>query len=257
MRYVKLEQRNGVAMIIFDRPPANALNEELVNELQATIGQLAVDASVRAVLLTGGGRMFMAGADLNFIDTAQPNEMKRFLTKLQTTYTELEEMRKPTIAAINGYAMGGGCELALACDWRLMTEQARIGLPEVLLGLLPGGGGTQRLTRLIGKTKARDLLLKGVGISAAEARDIGLVDVICPADDLLPKALELAEQLASRATKAIGAIKQCINWGMNMDLRSGLKLEMEQLMGLWGHTNDAKEGVKAFLEKRQARFNGN
>lgn len=257
MKLVRTEERNGVAIVTIDRPPANALNEELIDELQLTWGRLAADESVRAIVLTGNGRMFMAGADLNVVDAAQPDDMKRIIMKFQVYFTELEEMPKPTIAAINGHALGAGCEMALACDWRFMSEKAKIGLPEVQLGLLPGAGGTQRMTRLVGKSKARDILLRGINLSAAEAREIGLVDEVYSDEDLLPRAIEMAEQLASRATKAIAAIKQCINTGMNMGLRDGLKLEFDQFMGLWARTNDAKEGVRAFLEKRQANFKGN
>jgi enoyl-CoA hydratase len=255
---VLVERQENYAMITLNRPKVlNTLNQALMAELDAVIDELAADASVRAIVLTGAGdRAFAAGADIGeFNDLSSASVAAEFALRGQAVLTKIERLSKPVIAAINGFALGGGCELAMACDVRLAADTARLGQPEINLGIIPGYGGTQRLSRLAGKGAAKLLCLTGDRITADEALRIGLVDKVVPAADLLTEAKALAAKLAGKAPVAVAAIKQAINVGVEGTLADGLAFEATQF-GLVFDTEDRVEGVNAFLEKRQPTWQG-
>ncbi|HEY3055178.1 MAG TPA: enoyl-CoA hydratase-related protein [Thermoanaerobaculia bacterium] len=257
MENVKTEVRDGVLFVTIDRPKVlNALNALTVEE----IGQVFIDArdddEVRCIIVTGGGeKAFVAGADINELATMTPISGKFISERGQNVFLQIERFPKPVIAAINGFALGGGCELALACHIRIASENAQIGLPEVTLGIIPGYGGTQRMARLLGKGKAFELVCSGDRISAADAEKIGLVNKVVPADQLMSAAEEIAKRIASRSPVAVSAAIEAINRGSDMSFEEGQVLEAT-LFGLLCATEDMKEGMKAFLEKRPAKFPG-
>jgi len=253
-----VERKDGVGAITINRPKAlNALSRATVAELARAVEELAGDDSVRAVVLTGAGeKAFVAGADISEFNTLQSaEEAAEYARAGQAVLNRIERLPKPVIAAINGYALGGGCELAMACDIRVAADTARLGQPEINLGIIPGYGGTQRLPRLVGKGAAKLLVLTGDPITAAEALRIGLVDVVVPAAELMDKALELAAKLASKAPAALRLCKQAINEGTEGTLAAGLGHEAA-LFGLVFDTEDRVEGVDAFLQKRKAEWKG-
>jgi enoyl-CoA hydratase/carnithine racemase len=243
----------AVAVLTLNRPPVNALSSALATDLAAAVTQ-AADPAVRAVVVTGSPH-FAAGADITELQAAAAGDDQALASDLSRALTGLERLRKPTIAAVRGFALGGGLELALACDFRYLAEDARVGVPEIKLGIYPGAGGTQRLPRLIGIAKARDLIYTGRHVRAAEALAIGLADRVVPPDDLAGVAMEAAQGLAAGATVAIGAAKRAINGGYGRSLKKGLQLEAEGFLLCLG-TEDAREGLAAFLEKREAKFQG-
>jgi enoyl-CoA hydratase len=255
---ITLEREEAVAIITINRPDKlNALSRDTMAELDAAATALSNDPGVRAVVVTGAGdRAFVAGADINELATIESASAATDQAAWgQAILDRFEQMPKPVIAAINGYALGGGCELALACDIRVAGESARLGQPEINLGIIPGYGGTQRLPRLVGHGMARYLIFSGDHISAQDAKAIGLVDMVVPDGELRQRVMELAHKLAAKAPIAIATAKRAINVGSQTDLASGLAFEAAQF-GLTAVTEDAKEGLGAFLEKRKPAFKG-
>src|SRR3954468_12678674 len=257
MENVKLEQKNSIAYVTIDRPKVlNALNMATMQELWQVFSELKDDRQVRAVILTGGGeKAFVAGADINELAKNDPVQAKAYTHKGQATLDLIENLGKPVIACINGFALGGGCEIAMACTMRLASENAKLGQPEVKLGIIPGYGGTQRLPRLVGVGLAMQILLTGEMITAQEAHRIGLVNEVMPAERLVPRAEEIAQKIAAMAPLAIQYCMEAVNQGMNMTLAEGLFLEAT-LFGMCCATEDKREGTTAFLEKRAANFQG-
>jgi len=254
---ILLEKEGTVALITVNRPGAlNALNAETLRELDRAFNELCADESVGAVIITGAGeKAFVAGADIAFMKNLTPVEARNFALLGQAVLSKVENLPQPVVAAVNGFALGGGCELAMACDIRLASDKAKFGQPEVTLGVPPGFAGTQRLPRLVGKGRAKEMLYTGDMISADEAYRIGLVNKVYPAVELLPAAKALAEKLGSRAPVAIRLIKSAVNQGLEMDVARGMAYEAE-VFGLSFATGDQKEGMAAFLEKRKADFRG-
>jgi enoyl-CoA hydratase len=257
MENVRTENRDGVLIITVDRPKVlNALNAQTVEEIGEAFEAARDDASVKAVIVTGGGeKAFVAGADINELAKMTPLSGKATASKGQGVFFEIERFPKPVIAAINGFALGGGCELALACHIRIASEKAQIGLPEVTLGIIPGYGGTQRLARLVGKGKALEIICTADRVSAADAEKIGLVNKVVPADQLMSTAEEMARKIASRGPVAVRCAIEAVMSGSEMPFEEGQFLEAT-LFGLLCATGDMKEGMNAFLEKRAANFTG-
>jgi enoyl-CoA hydratase len=254
---VKVEVRDGILFITIDRPKVlNALNAATVEEIYHLFAAAHDDPTIKAVILTGGGeKAFVAGADINELAQKTPITGKETSERGQFVLAYIEKFPKPVIAAINGFALGGGCEIALACHIRIASEKAHLGLPEVTLGIIPGYGGTQRMARLLGKGKALELICTGDRISAAEAERIGLVNKVVPADQLMAVAEEMARKIMSRGPLAIRAAIEAVNMGSEMSIREGEFLEAT-LFGLLCASEDTKEGMNAFLEKRPANFKG-
>jgi enoyl-CoA hydratase len=251
------EKKDGIAYITFNRPKVlNALNRKTVEELQEILRDARGDNSVRVLILTGTGeKAFVAGADINELAQQTPVNGKEFSLFGQGAFHLLETLGKPSIAAINGFALGGGCELALCCAIRLASKTAKLGQPEVKLGIIPGYGGSQRLARLCGKGMAHELCLTGEMISAEEAERIGLVNHTYEPADLLPAAEAIAKKIIERAPLAVKYCMEAIERGVEMPQEEGLFLEAT-LFGLCCATDDMREGTKAFLEKRKAEFRG-
>jgi len=252
--FVEYAVEGAVAVLTLNRPPVNALSAALAADLEAAVG-LAADPAVRAVVVTGSPH-FAAGADIGELKAASSGDSDTPLAShLSTALLALENLPKPTIAAVRGFALGGGLELALACDFRYLAADARVGLPEIKLGIYPGAGGTQRLPRLVGLAKARELIYTGRHIKAEEALAIGLADKVVPGDDLLAIAMEAAAALAKGATVAIGAAKRAINATLGSSMEAGLEIEAAGFLACLA-TEDAREGLSAFLEKREPGFKG-
>lgn len=252
MHSCKIEE--GVALVTLNHPPVNALTPELLTELAGTFDSLAMDDAVKSVVLTGAGRFFVAGADIRVLASIPSSvEGEAMARRGQMMLNKIEALEKPVIAAINGACLGGGLELAMCCHIRLAAEGAKLGQPEVNLGIMPGFGGTQRLPRLIGRSKAMELILTGEPISAREAMHLGLVSQVVAVDDLLRQAQGLARTLAMKSRAALRASLRAIHQGSALNLSDGLDLEA-RLFGTLCDTEDRKEGTAAFLEKRQPRF---
>lgn len=255
---VTVEQRDdGVAVVVMNRPDVlNALDRETLTELRDRLRGLATDTDVHAIVLTGAGeRAFAAGADIKEMTPMGVLEGHGWGTLGHECGRLLESMPKATIAAVNGLAIGGGCELALACDIRYASEKASFGQPEINLAVIPGWGGTQRLARVVGAGLAKDLILTGRTIDAAEALRVGLVSAVYPADELLERALETAVALAKKSPVALSAAKDAANRALQGDLNSGLAYEAILFAALFA-TDDQKEGMTAFSDKREPRFQG-
>ena len=250
-------QDGAVLALTINRPRAlNALDTRTLAALGEAVARAAADDSVRVVTLTGAGdRAFAAGADIGELAALTPEAARRFAERGQAVLRALETLGKPSIAAINGFALGGGCELAMACSIRMAADHAQFGQPEIDLGLLPGFGGTQRLARLAGRGRALDLLLTGARIGAAEAERIGLVTRVVPAADLAREARALADRLAAKAPLALRYILDAVHEGADLPLASALRLEAG-LFGVAAGTDDMREGTRAFLEKRPPTFTG-
>jgi enoyl-CoA hydratase/3-hydroxyacyl-CoA dehydrogenase len=256
LRDVKLEVKGGVATITMNRPEAmNALNDKVLRELKEAIAQVRDDPAVRVVIITGEGPAFVAGADIRTMMAKNQIEVREFTRFGHGVLKDIEALEKPVIAAINGFALGGGLELALACDIRLASTEARLGFPEVGLGIFPGLGGTQRLPRLIGKGRACELIFTGDQISAEEAASIGLVNRVVPPQQLMAEARRLAERIARQGPVAVGRAKAAINQALQTGLDEGLAFELEAVTLTFG-TADQKEGMTAFLERRKPEFKG-
>jgi enoyl-CoA hydratase len=237
----------GVATIRLERPPMNALNTQVQEELRAAAAEVGEDSTVRAVVIYGGERVFAAGADVKEFAGQDHATMMRDAHRLSSALTALAQIPKPVIAAVTGYALGGGCELALTADFRVSAENARWGQPEILLGIIPGAGGTQRLTRLVGVGKAKDLIYTGRFVDADEALSIGLVDAVVPAAEVYPTALAMAAKFAKGPALALAAAKAAIDGGLNGDLDSGLRLESHLFASLFA-TEDRTIGMASFIE---------
>jgi enoyl-CoA hydratase len=252
-----LEREGGVAILTVNRPKVlNALNTQTLDELRRAILELKRDDGVRVVILTGAGeKSFVAGADINELATQTPTSGREHAIAGQHILDLLEHMGKPVIAAINGYALGGGCELAMACTIRIAADTAKLGQPEINLGLIPGYAGTQRLARIVGRGRALELLLTGDQISAQEAHRLGLVNRVVPAADLMTEAKKLGTTLAAKGPIAVRYILEAVHKGVEMPFAQAQIFEAT-LFGLVASTEDMREGTKAFLEKRKADFKG-
>ena len=254
---VVVERDGAVAIVTIARPAVlNALNSQTLDELRRAILEIRHDDGVRAVVLTGAGeKAFVAGADINELALQTPASGREHALSGQHVFDLIENLGKPVIAAINGYALGGGCELAMACSIRLAADTAKLGQPEINLGIIPGYAGTQRLTRLVGKGRALELILTGAPIGAADAERIGLVNRVVPAAQLMPEAKRLAGELARQAPIAVRYILSAVNKGAEMPFAEGCVFEAT-LFGLVAATEDMREGTRAFLEKRRPDFKG-
>ena len=252
-----LERDGAAAIVTINRPQVlNALNAQTLDELRRAILELKDDEAVRVVIVTGAGeKAFVAGADINELAVQTPTGGREHALAGQHVFDLIENMGKPVIAAINGYALGGGCELAMACTLRLAADTAKLGQPEIALGLIPGYAGTQRLPRLVGRGKAMELILTGAPIAADEALRIGLVNRVVPASDLMAEARKLGAQLASHAPIAMRYIINAVNKGVEIPFAEACQYEAT-LFGLVASTDDMKEGTAAFLQKRKAQFSG-
>ena len=252
--FLEIDQRGSVALLTIQRPPVNALSTALLLELQHVVARLAADSQTRVVVLTGSGKAFVAGADIVELRAMDSLQAREYSALGQSVFSAIETLPQPVIAAVNGYALGGGCELAMACDIRVASAAAVFGLPEVTLAVIPGFGGTQRLPRLVGYGKAKELIFTGEQIQSAEAHRLGLVNRVVASDALLPEALKLADLIASRGPLAVRLAKQAIGLSGG-DKPAGFAVEAEFL----GHcfaTADRQEGMRAFLEKRAPVFTG-
>lgn len=253
---VLIETRGRVAILTINRPDKlNALNIPTRNEILAALDQLEKDEAVRVVVITGAGeKAFIAGADINEF-AGMTAVAQRAVMKGRRAFDAVEDFPKPVIAMINGFALGGGCELALACDIRIASSNARLGQPEIKLGIIPGGGGTQRLTRLIGEGKAMELILTGDLITAEEAERLGLVNTVVAPEELEAKTLALANRIAEMSPVALAMAKMAVKSAARLDLRAGMDAEVD-LFALCFSSEDKEEGVRAFIEKRKPEFKG-
>jgi len=247
----------GIAIITFNRPKAlNALNAALLDEFSSALDEIAASNNIRVLVLTGAGdKSFVAGADINELATFSSLTAKNFSYKGHTIIARLQELPIVVIAAVNGFALGGGTEIAIACDFIYASENAKFGQPEINLGLIPGFGGTQRLPRLIGPNLAKELVFTGKMISAAEAEKIGLANRVLPPQQLMEEVMKTAREIASKGRASLRAAKQAINHGLNTDLTTGIHIEIDAF-GLCYGSSDSKEGTSAFLEKRKPAFKG-
>jgi enoyl-CoA hydratase/carnithine racemase len=252
---VKLEVEDGVGTILLNRPPMNAINQDLTVDLADAAMEATTRDDVRAVVLYGGEKVFAAGADVTMMAPMSSADVKTMISTLQEVFNLVEEIPKVTIAAITGYCLGGGCELAMTADFRFAAESAKLGQPEISLGVIPGAGGTQRLPRLVGPARAKDLIYSGRFASADEALAIGLVDRVVADDLVYTTAVEAARAFSRGPLQALRAAKIAVNWGARGDFRSGLVIEREVFADLFS-THDQKEGMLAFAEKRKAEFTG-
>jgi len=254
---VTVETDSAIATIRLNRPPMNALSAAVQADLAAAAAQVAGDQAIRAVVLYGGQKLFAAGADIKEMSAASYAQMLPDSARLQDALTAVAQIGKPVIAAVTGYALGGGLELALCADFRILGESAKVGQPEILLGLIPGAGGTQRLPRLIGPARAKDLIFSGRFVAAPEALAIGLADKVVPDDEVYPAACALAASYAAGPAIALAAAKQAIDRGLETDLATGLELERLSFAGLFA-TQDAGAGMRSFLENGpgKASFSG-
>jgi enoyl-CoA hydratase len=245
--FVRVETDGAIATIRLDRPPMNALNAQVQAEIAAAATEVSADDRVRAVIIYGGERVFAAGADIKELAGASYTRMAADSRRLQDSFTAVARIGKPVVAAITGYALGGGLELALCADFRVLGESARVGQPEILLGLIPGAGGTQRLPRLVGPAKAKDIVFTGRFVAAPEALDIGLVDKIAPDAEVYEAARALVAKYATGPAVALRAAKQSIDEGLDTDLDTGLEIERLHFAGLFA-TQDAATGMRSFVE---------
>ena len=254
LRHLRVELADAVATITIDRSPVNAVNLELIDDFLTAVSGLAGEAAARALVITGVAGRFCAGADIAMMrDVSRANHER--VRRWVDVQAALEGLAKPVIAAINGYALGGGAELVLACDYRWMAADAAIGFPEIGLGIFPGAGGTQRLTRLLGPARALDVMISGRRLTSAEALEAGLVQRVVAPDALAPDVRAFARDLAAKPTRAIGLLKRCVYGGLGTPLAEGLELERRAVFEVIA-TRDAAEGLDAFLEKRVPRFTG-
>ena len=251
MAFVTLEREGHIALITMNRPEAlNALNRQVLEELSQVLDQVEADPELYVAIVTGAGRSFVAGADIGQMSTLSSAEAKAFGLFGNQVFLKLENLSKPTIAAVNGFALGGGCELSMACDIRVASEKAKFGQPEVGLGITPGFGGTQRLPRIVGTANAMELILTAQTINAARALEIGLVSHVYAPEELMDKAMELANAIAANAQVAVRQSKAAIRRGLQTDMTTGAAYESEAF-GLCFATEDQKDAMKAFLNKEK------
>jgi enoyl-CoA hydratase/carnithine racemase len=253
--FVRLEVADGIGTIRLDRPPVNALNDQLTAELAAAAAEADSSAEVRAVILYGGEKVFAGGADITVMAEAGYADMASRSGRLQDAMDLVAGLGKPVVAAITGYALGGGLELALAADFRVAGENARLGQPEIQLGIIPGAGGTQRLPRLVGPARAKDIVFTGRMVKAAEAQAMGLVDLVAPDESVYAAARDMVQRYATGPALALRAAKQAIDYGLGVDLATGLEIERVQFAALFG-TQDQREGMRSFLAKTPPTFTG-
>lgn len=255
--FVRLEVIDGVGILRLDRPKMNALNAQVQEEIRAAAQQASDREDVKAVVIYGGERVFAAGADIKEMADMSYTDMVRRSGALQSSLSTVARIPKPVVAAITGYALGGGCELALCADVRFAAEEAVLGQPEVLLGVIPGAGGTQRLTRLVGPSRSKDLIFTGRFVKADEALQIGLVDRVLPADQVYLEAVAWAQQFTTGAPWALRAAKESVDRGLEVDLDTGLEIERQQFAALFA-TEDRSIGMRSFIENGpgKARFKG-
>jgi enoyl-CoA hydratase/carnithine racemase len=255
--FVRLEVADGVGTIRIDRPKMNALSLQVQAEIRAAAEEAAEREDVKAVVIWGGERVFAAGADVKEMADLSHTDMIDISSRMQAGYVALARLPKPVVAAVNGYALGGGCELALCADIRIAADNATFGQPEILLGIIPGLGGTQRLSRLVGPSRAKDLIFTGRFVKADEALAIGLADKVVPADEVYSEAVTWASQFANAATYALRAAKETIDRGLEVDLDTGLEIERQQFAGLFA-TRDRSTGMDSFVQNGpgKAQFEG-
>lgn len=253
--FVRVEIKDGIGTIRLERPPMNALNTQVQEELRAAATAATNDSEVRAVIVYGGEKVFAAGADIKEMAEMSYVDMADRAADLSSALGAIARIPKPVVAAITGYALGGGCELALACDWRVVAQDAKLGQPEIKLGIIPGAGGTQRLARLVGPARAKDLIMSGRMVDADEALRIGLADRVVPADQVYAEAVKLVQPYVNGPTQALRAAKLAIDGGLEMDLASALAWESQLFAALFA-TEDRSEGMAAFVAKRKPGFTG-
>jgi enoyl-CoA hydratase/carnithine racemase len=255
--FVRLEVADGVGTIRLDRPKMNALDAQMQEEIRAAAEEATERDDVRAVVLYGGERVFAAGADVKEMAQMSHTDMIKRSSRLTSAFTAVAKIPKPVVAAVTGYALGGGCELALCADIRIAADNATLGQPEILLGIIPGAGGTQRLSRLVGPSRAKDIIFTGRFVKADEALRIGLVDRVVPAEQVYDEALTWARQFAGAATYAVRAAKEAIDRGLEVDLDTGLEIERQQFAALFA-TQDRTSGMTSFVENGpgKAQFEG-
>jgi enoyl-CoA hydratase/carnithine racemase len=246
--FVRLEVEDGVGTIRIDRPKMNALDAQVQEEIRAAALEATERDDVRAVVLYGGERVFAAGADVKEMATMSYGDMVKRSGQLQSAFTAVARIPKPVVAAVTGYALGGGCELALCADVRFAADNATLGQPEILLGIIPGAGGTQRLTRLVGPSRAKELIFTGRFVKADEALAIGLVDRVLPAGDVYAEAVAWARQFSGAAALALRAAKEAVDRGLEVDLDTGLEIERQQFAALFA-TEDRSIGMTSFVEQ--------
>ena len=254
--FISVEVEHGVATILLQRPPMNALCLQMQREIRDAAEELGARSDVGAVILYGGPKVFAAGADIKEMSGMSYQDILRASVGLQDSFTAVARIPQPTIAAVTGYALGGGCELALCCDLRIVADDARLGQPEILLGIIPGAGGTQRLPRLVGVARAKELIFTGRQIDATEALSIGLANQVVPSADVYTAAQALAQRLAKGPGLALRAAKEAVDHGLDTDLATGLDIERVRFAALFA-TDDQSIGMSAFMEKRSAEFTGN
>lgn len=253
--FVNVEVNAGIGVIRLERPPMNALNAQVQEELRAAAQQCTGSGDVRAVIVYGGPKVFAAGADIKEMADMSYVDMSARAGALSSAFDAVARIPKPVVAAITGYALGGGCELALACDWRVVAEDAKLGQPEIKLGIIPGAGGTQRLSRLIGPARAKDLIFSGRMVDAAEALSMGLADRVVAAEKVYDEAVSMVSSYVNGPAQALRAAKAAIDGGLDRDLVAGLAWESQLFTGLFA-TEDKVEGMAAFVEKREPGFTG-
>ncbi|GIG00654.1 enoyl-CoA hydratase-related protein [Catellatospora citrea] len=253
--FVNVEVDAGIGTIRLERPPMNALNVAVQEELRAAAQAVTADSRIAAVVVYGGPKVFAAGADIKEMADMSYVDMSARAGALSSAFDAVARIPKPVVAAITGYALGGGCELALACDWRVVAEDAKLGQPEIKLGIIPGAGGTQRLARLIGPAKAKDIIFSGRMVDAEEALEIGLADRVCAADMVYDQAKALVAGYVNGPAQALKAAKLAIDGGLDRDLAAGLAWESHLFAALFA-TEDRREGMTAFVERRQPKFIG-
>ena len=255
--FVRLDVADGIGTIRLDRPPMNALNVQVQEEIRSAAEQAAARGDVRAVVVYGGEKVFAAGADIKEMADMSYTDMVERSSGLQSSLTTVARIPKPVAAAVTGYALGGGCELALCADIRVCADNAKLGQPEILLGIIPGAGGTQRLSRLVGPAKAKDLIFTGRFVGADEALRIGLVDQVVPAGEVYASACAWAGQFAEGPAYALRAAKEAVDAGLGVDLATGLEIERQQFAALFA-TQDRSTGMRSFIENGpgKARFEG-
>ena len=255
--FVRLEVADGVGTIRLDRPKMNALDAQMQEEIRAVADEATERDDVKAVVIYGGERVFAAGADVKEMAAMSHTDMVKRSHRLTGAFTAVARIPKPVVAAVTGYALGGGCELALCADIRVAADDATLGQPEILLGIIPGAGGTQRLSRLVGPSRAKDIIFTGRFVKADEALRIGLVDKVVPAEEVYDEAVKWAAQFANAATYAVRAAKESIDRGLEVDLDTGLEIERQQFAALFA-TQDRSVGMDSFVENGpgKARFEG-
>ena len=255
--FVRLEVDGGIGTIRLERPPMNALNKQVQEEIRTAATEAAQRSDVRAVIVYGGQKVFAAGADIKEMADMSYVDMAARAGALSSAFSSVAEIPKPTVAAVTGYALGGGLELALCCDRRIAGDNAKVGQPEILLGLIPGAGGTQRLARLVGPSKAKDIVYTGRFVEAGEALSLGIVDEVVAPDDVYEAAVRWAKQFASGPARSLAAAKLAIDTGLGLSLADGLKFESQLFAALFA-SEDAKAGMRSFIENGpgKATFNG-